>query len=158
MIDPITAVAAATTAFKTVQQLVGAGREVEDVFGQLGKWYGAVSDFNYAKKKADNPPLFRKILNGSSVEQEAMEMFAHKKKLEAQEKQIREMVLYAYGKDGWNEMVAMRRKIKAEREATVHKQLEKQEKMKFWVMASSIIIVGLGAPIAIGITLLRTSP
>jgi hypothetical protein len=149
MIDPITAVAAATTAFKTVQQLVGAGREVEDVFGQLGKWYGAVSDFNYAKKKADNPPLFRKILNGSSVEQEAMEMFAHKKKLEAQEKQIREMVLYAYGKDGWNEMVAMRRKIKAEREATVHKQLERQAEIKFWTTAAGIIVLGLGIPAGI---------
>jgi hypothetical protein len=149
MLDPITAVAAATTAFKTVQQLVGAGREVEDVFGQLGKWYGAVSDFNYAKKKADNPPLFRKILNGSSVEQEAMEMFAHKKKLEAQEKQIREMVLYSYGKDGWNEMVAMRRKIKAEREATVHKQLEQQAEIKFWTTAAGIIVLGLGIPAGI---------
>jgi len=149
MIDPITAVAAATTAFKTVQKLVGAGREVEDVFGQLGKWYGAVSDFNFAKKKAENPPLFRRILHKSSIEQEAMEMFAHKKKLEAQEKQIREMVLYAYGKDGWNEMVAMRRKIKAEREATVHKQLERQAEVRFWVTASCIIVAGLGIPAAL---------
>ena len=76
-------------------------------------------------------------------------MFAHKKKLEAQEKQIREMVLYAYGKDGWNEMVAMRRKIKAEREATVHKQLERQAEIKFWVTASVIIVLGLGVPGAV---------
>ena len=157
MIDPITAVAAATTAFKTVQKLVGAGREVEDVFGQLGKWYGAVSVFNYAKKNADNPLLFRRILHSSSVEQEAMELFAHKKKLEAQEKQIREMVLYAYGKDGWNEMVAMRRKIKAEREATVHRHLERQEQIKFWTIASAIVILGLGGPIVIGLALLRSS-
>ena len=143
MIDPITAVTAATTAFKTVQKLVGAGREVEDVFGQLGKWYGAVSDFNFAKKRAENPPLFRRILHKSSVEQEAMEMFAHKKKLEAQEKQIREMVLYAYGKDGWNEMVAMRR------EATVHKQLERQAEIKFWTTATAIIVLGLGIPAGI---------
>lgn len=146
MIDPITAVTAATTAFKTMQKLVGAGREVEDVFGQLGKWYGAVSDFNFAKKHSENPPLFRRILHKSSVEQEAMEMFAHKKKLEAQEKQIREMVLYAYGKDGWNEMVHMRRKIKAEREATVHRQLERQAELKFWITASCIILFGLGVP------------
>jgi len=157
MIDPITAVATATAAFKTVQNLVGAGREIEDVFGQLGNWYSAVSDFNYAKKKADKPPLFRRILHSSSVEQEAMEMFAYKKKLEAQEKQIRELVLYAYGKDGWNEMVAMRRRIKANREVKVHQQLERQEKVKFWLAASAIVIVGLGVPMAIGLALLRSS-
>ena len=78
-------------------------------------------------------------------------MFAHKKKLEAQEKQIREMVLYAYGKDGWNEMVAMRRKIKAEREATVHKQLERQAEIKFWTIA--LLTPGLSprlSPAAVG--------
>ena len=49
MIDPITAVAMATSAFKTVQKMVAMGRDVEDTFGQMGKWYSAVSDFNEAK-------------------------------------------------------------------------------------------------------------
>jgi len=77
--------------------------------------------------------------------------------LEAQEKQIRELVLYAYGKDGWNEMVAMRRRIKANREVKVHQQLERQERVKFWLAASAIVIVGLGGPMAIGLALLRSS-
>jgi hypothetical protein len=36
MIDPITAVAMATSAFKTVQKMVAMGRDVEDTFGQMG--------------------------------------------------------------------------------------------------------------------------
>jgi hypothetical protein len=59
MIDPITAVAVATSAFKTVQKMVSMGREIEDTLGQVGKWYGAVSDFNEAKRQAENPPIFR---------------------------------------------------------------------------------------------------
>jgi hypothetical protein len=51
----------------------------------------------------------------------------------------------------------MRRKIKAEREATVHKQLERQEQIKFWTIASAIVILGLGGPIVIGLALLRSS-
>jgi hypothetical protein len=43
MIDPITAITAATTAYKTVQKLVAAGRDIEDTMGQLAQWYGAVS-------------------------------------------------------------------------------------------------------------------
>ena len=58
MIDPISAVAMATSAFKMVQKMVSAGQEIENTLGQVGKWYGAVSDFNEAKRQAENPPLF----------------------------------------------------------------------------------------------------
>ena len=51
MIDPITAVAMATSAFKTVQKMVSMGREIEDTLGQVGKWYGAVSDSTKLRDK-----------------------------------------------------------------------------------------------------------
>ena len=51
MIDPITAVAMATSAFKTVQKMVSMGREIEDTLGQVGKWYGAVSDLTKLRGK-----------------------------------------------------------------------------------------------------------
>ena len=44
MIDPLTAFAAANAAFKGVKMLVGAGKEIQDISGQLGAWYGAVAD------------------------------------------------------------------------------------------------------------------
>ena len=45
MIDPFTAVAAATTAFNTVKKFVHAGQEFENCMCQMGKWYTSVSDF-----------------------------------------------------------------------------------------------------------------
>ena len=57
MIDPITAFGVATTAFKGIKALVHAGREVEDVTSQIGKWFGAVADYQHAateKKKAND--------------------------------------------------------------------------------------------------------
>ena len=44
MIDPITALATATAVFNGIKQAVEFGREAEDIFGQLGKWAGAVAD------------------------------------------------------------------------------------------------------------------
>ena len=44
MIDPITAVATATTAFNGIKKMVEAGQNIESTFGQIGKWYGAVAD------------------------------------------------------------------------------------------------------------------
>ena len=52
--------------------------------GSIGKWMSAVSDVEQADKEAKNPPLFKKLLYASSVEQQALEAFAATKKLEQQ--------------------------------------------------------------------------
>ena len=142
MIDPITAITAATTAYKTVQKLVAAGRDIEDTMGQLAQWYGAVSDLSEAERQAKNPPLFRKLIASKSVEQEAMELFAHKKKIQAQERDLREMLLYSYGKEGYSEMMAMRKQIRADREKAVYAQARKRKAM-FWNTVTFVVILAL---------------
>ena len=144
MIDPITAITAATTAFKTVQKLVAAGRDIEDTMGQLAQWYGAVSDLNEAERQAKNPPLFKKLVSSKSVEQEAMELFAHKKKVQAQERDLREMLLYNYGKEGYSEMMAMRKQIRADREKAVYAQARRRKEL-FWNTVTIVVILALVA-------------
>lgn len=51
MIDPITAISAATASYNMVKKLVYAGRELEDIAGQLGKWYGAAADLGRAEQQ-----------------------------------------------------------------------------------------------------------
>lgn len=124
MIDPITAISAATAAFNGVKQLVNAGREIEDVVGQLGKWYGAAADLNRAETQRKNPSMFSKVFKGGSIEQEALEILVHKKKMEEQEKQLQDMLNIRFGYGTWKEMIELRRKIKKEREETVYRQME----------------------------------
>ena len=144
MIDPITAITAATTAYKTVQKLVAAGRDIEDTMGQLAQWYGAVADLSEAERQAKNPPLFKKLVSSRSVEQEAMELFAHKKKVQAQERDLREMLLYSYGKEGYSEMMAMRKQIRADREKAVYAQARKRKQL-FWNTITFLVILALFA-------------
>ena len=150
MIDPITAVAVATSAFKTVQKMVSMGREIEDTLGQVGKWYGAVSDFNEAKRQAENPPIFRRLVASKSVEQEALEMYAHDKRIKQQETELRELLMYTYGPDAYKELLGMRRKIREQREKTLYAQ-ERRRKAFIWngvafifigIMLYSLYIVG----------------
>ena len=150
MIDPITAVAMATSAFKTVQKLVSMGREIEDTLGQVGKWYGAVSDFNEAKRQAENPPIFRRLVASKSVEQEALEMYAHDKRIKQQETELRELLMYTYGPDAYKELLGMRRKIREQREKTLYAQ-ERKRKAFIWngvafifisIMLYSLYIIG----------------
>jgi hypothetical protein len=139
VIDPITAVAMATSAFKTVQKMVSMGREIEDTLGQVGKWYGAVSDFNEAKRQAENPPIFRRLVASKSVEQEALEMYAHDKRIKQQETELRELLMYTYGPDAYKELLGMRRKIRDQREKTLYAQ-ERRRKAFIWNGVAFIFI------------------
>jgi hypothetical protein len=139
MIDPISAVAMATSAFKMVQKMVSAGREIEDTLGQVGKWYGAASDFNEAKRQAENPPLFKKLIASKSIEQEAMEMFANNKRIQQQEKELRELLMYTYGANAYQELQGMRRSIKEQREKTVYAQARRRKAFVWNSIALSVI-------------------
>ena len=145
MIDPVTAISIATNAFGTIKRMIAAGREVEDTLGQIGRWYGAVSDLNECQRRAENPPLFKKIVSSQSVEQEAMQVYAHQKKVQQQEKELRELLMYTYGKSGYTELVALRRKIKEQREKTIYAQ-ERRRKAVFWntIQIASILTLAAG--------------
>ncbi len=60
--DPITAIALATTAFNAIKKCVEAGKELEDTAQQLGKWYGAVADFRRAEQQNKNTPAVQKAI------------------------------------------------------------------------------------------------
>ncbi len=145
MIDPITAVAMATSAFKTVQKMVSMGREIEDTLGQVGKWYGAVSDFNEGKRQAANPPLFKKLVASKSIEQEAIEMFAHTKKIQQQEKDLRELLMYTYGASAYQELLNMRRSIRDQREKSVYAQARRRKDILWGTVQSVCIVFMCGA-------------
>ncbi len=88
MIDPISAVAAATAAFNVIKKGFEVGRDIESMYGDVGRWMGAVSDIDQAEKMNKKPPLFKKIFAGSSIEEEAINIFAAKKKAEAMEQDL----------------------------------------------------------------------
>lgn len=115
MIDPITAFSVASAAFSAAKKLVETGREIEDVAGYLGKFFDGASAIKAAKERADNPSVFRKLLDKGSVEQEALEATIHRQKLAQMEKELREMILYAYGQDVYQEMIREREQIRMRR-------------------------------------------
>ena len=113
------------------------GQDVEATLGQIGKWYGAVSDLNEAERDAKNPPLFKNIVASKSVEEEAMNVYAAKKKAAQQEKELRELLMYSYGHDGYKELVDLRRRIKNEREKTIYAQARRRKQV-FWGTVQSV--------------------
>lgn len=114
MIDPITAIGMASTAFSTIKKAIKTGKEIHEVTSELGKFFSIASDVGTASKK--KPSIFKKLLDKGSVEKEALDMIIHKKKLQEMEKELYELIVYTYGTETYREMIQMRRKIKEDRE------------------------------------------
>ena len=128
MIDPVTAVAAATKAYAGVRAFIEAGKSIEDTFQVVARWQGHASDILYASqrhKKRANP--FKEVVFSRSVEAEAAQMFAAKKRIENQPKEIVTLLQYAYGNEGLEEYRRCMKEVQAQREREVYAQQEAKD-------------------------------
>lgn len=138
MLDPVTLLATATAVFNGLKKAVEVGREAEDVFGQLGKWAGAVADLQeWIRTEEENankpPPIFKKLVWKKSATAEAFDTYAAKIKIQQMEEEIRHMFtlgeLWWLGKEGYNEFIMMRRGIKEKREKMIYEQIRRRKKL-----------------------------
>ena len=146
--DPLTITAAvgiATKAFETIKAGFQIGRDLESMTGDIGRWMGAVSDVDNAEKQAKNPPLFKKLMYASSIEQQALEAYAAKKKLEQQRQELKTFLNFTFGPNSYNELLAMEGKIRKERQKMIYErqQLREQIISVVGIIFLSITIIGL---------------
>ena len=139
MIDPVTALAAATTAFNAIKKGFEVGRDIESMAGDLGRWMGHVSDINKAEEYTKNPPLFKKLFASGSVEEEAMAAFMAKKKAEDMRAQLKQIIILTRGMSAWEELLQTEGDIRKRRQKAIYAQKEKQRKVMEW----SAIIIGV---------------
>jgi hypothetical protein len=129
MIDPISAIAMATTAFNTIKKGFEVGRDIESMYGDMGRWMGAVADIDQAEKMNKKPPLFKKLFNGSSIEQEAMDIFAAKKKAEEMEQELKNFVNFTHGPNSWNEILTLQAQIRKDRKKAIYDQEQRRQEI-----------------------------
>ena len=138
--DPISIFMAATAAFNTVKKLVEAGREVEDVLGQIGAWMGKVSELNALDNK--KPSIFKRIGSGKSVEQEAMEQLQRREAVRKQHLELMSMVKLRYGPQAFEELLQMQRQIKLKREREIIFQAQRRNDVMMYCLLA--VVLGLG--------------
>jgi len=143
VLDPITAFTIATTAFNTIKKAVEIGREIEDVAGYLGKFFGAKADIAKAEEKAKNPPIFRKLLSAGSVEEEALQIVVQRQKLMQMEKELRSMIILRYGQEVYLEMMRQRERIAVERRRAEYVQSQKRKHLMLNVALGAMVLLCL---------------
>ena len=137
MIDPITAAAAATKAYAGVKAFIEAGKSIEDTFSVVARWQASASDILYAsqrQKKRTNP--LKQVVFAQSVEAEAAQMFAAKKRIENQRKEIVTLLQYAYGNEGLEEYRRCMKEVQEQRQREVYAQQEAKDALikSFWIV------------------------
>ena len=100
-----------------------------------------MSDLSEAERQAKNPPIFKKLVFKGSVEQEAMEIFAAKKKAVQMREDLRNYISWTYGKSHWDELVRMEAQIRKERQETIYKQAQRRKKFIEGVAIGFLILV-----------------
>jgi hypothetical protein len=145
LIDPVSAFAVATTAYKTISKAVAVGQDIENVTGQLGKWFTATSDIRKAQDLNKRAPIFKKVFAAGSVEEEALQLLMHEKKIQEMESELRTLLNFRYGQRTWEEMIEMRRKIAKQRQDEVYRMME----IKRNILEGIAIVILMGLTVAI---------
>ena len=129
--DPVTAFGVATTAYKTIVAGFKVGKQVENMSKDLGRWMGAIQAVKEGHSKKKNRMF-------GSVEEEALETFAMKKKAIAMENDLRTFVNMNYGPNAWNEVIRIQAEIRKQKKEA---QIEAQQRQR--QMVENTIIGGL---------------
>ena len=146
--DPVTIIGGATVAFNALKKGFQVGKDLQDMSGQLTQWAGAMSDLSFMEQKNKNPPWW-KALNGGSVEAEALEIFAAKRKAEAMRKELKDWISFSMGPSAWDELVATEGRIRKQKKDQEYRKAEIQEAIITWSVTGLLLASGVGALILI---------
>ena len=135
--DPITAFGVATTAFNAIKKGFQVGRDVESMSKDLGRWMGAIQDVKDGHSKKKNRVF-------GSVEEEALETFAIKKKAIAMENDLRNFVNLSYGPNAWNEVLHIQAQIRKQKKEAIEEAKRKQAQIIENIILGVLVVFFLG--------------
>ena len=150
MIEVIGAVSAATAAFNTIKNGFAAGREIESMAGDLSRWMGAVSDIKKADEYNKKPPLFKKLFQAGSVEEEAMQIFMAKKKAEDMRAELKQIISFTRGPSAWDELLRTEADIRKKRQQAIYDQQERRRQILEIIGVCVLILIIGGFLLGLG--------
>ena len=137
--EPITV---AVTAFTAVKSGIKAGRELQDMVGELGKLWGGLDTARASHNQKRTKAMKNEFV---SVEEEALKTFADKRKADEIEKELREFIIYTLGGEAWNELIDLRGKIRKQRQEEARAaELQRRRNQQIAAVLLTVVIgVGL---------------
>ena len=151
MVEPLSVIAAikvCSSAVKQVKNLVEQGAEIHQCAQHIGKFFAAKQDIEKAKAQAENPPIWKKVLQPESAQAEAIEAVIQRKRAMELMVDLHRTLKMRYGADIWTEIVAEQRKIEAERQRLYY---ARKELIRKWTEGTLVVLACI---LSVGIVLL----
>ena len=141
MIDPFTAFAAAQTAVSAIKRGIQLGKDIGGISSNLAKFAGAISDINFAHRRAEDQPWYAILLGSSGPS--AMDIFAKKKQAEALRAEIKQYIQFSYGQSAWDELLKIEALVRKDRQATLYRKAEIKQTILEWTLGILVVVSGL---------------
>ena len=87
--------------------------------------------------------MLRKVFSGGSIEQEAIEAYTAKKKLEEQRYELKQFLMFTYGSKSWDDLLAMEGQIRKRRQKEVYDKQVFREKVITYVVLAVVLAIGI---------------
>ena len=144
MIDPISTVALASGAFKTIKAAISTGKDLESMGKTFATWGKACADFNKAEDRNKNPPWWQKTFKGSD-EEEAIMIWNQRRKMDEMRKALKDEISFYYGPSAWEEI------LRIEAEQRKRRKQEAYERQEFIdnVINTVIVVVSIAVVSAV---------
>jgi len=143
MIDPITAISAATAAFSYLKKGIAVGKDLQDMGSHLSKWAGAIADLDFAEKENRKPAWYKAL--GGGVEAQAMEIFAAKQKAAAMRQELKDYISVMYGPSKWQEILEIEADLRKQKREHEHRRMEIKQAIIEWSAGTILFVLGVGA-------------
>ena len=144
MIDPL-------TAFAAIKAAVSAGQELVNVTKQIGEFFDGVDDLRNKHNKKKGGAF-------SGEDENAMETFVALQKAKDAEEELRELIIHLRGYSAWQELIAIRARVRRERKEREEEQARlKAERFESFVIWGSIgliltLVTGFAIVVLLGVT------
>jgi len=133
-VEPITAAVAAFTAVKSGIQ---AGRELQDMVGELGKLWGGLDTARASHTQKRTKAMRNEFV---SVEEEALKTFADKRKADEIEKELHQFITYTLGAEAWAQLIDIRGQVRKQRQEQAAAALKQKRKIIDGILIAAAIV------------------
>lgn len=143
MIDPITAISAATAAYGYLKKGIAVGKDLQDMGGHLSKWAGAIADLDFAEKQNRKPAWYKAL--GGGVQAQAMEIFAAKQKAASMRQELKDYISVMYGPSKWQEILEIEADLRKQKREHEHRRMEIKQAIIEWSAGFALFVLGVSA-------------
>jgi len=142
MIDPVSAIALATSAYKGIKKACEVGKEISSFTGAISQFAKASSDIDFLEQKSQKPSLYHKLF--SNTEANALDIWAAKQKLNEQRTDLKNFISFHYGPSSWKEIVRIEAQQRKQQRALVYERQEFIDNLINGIIITIITVIVLG--------------